>query len=393
MNQTARRFGLYLHVPFCSSRCGYCDFNTYTPGEIGSSTNPEVYPEQIARELALAAPVVAEHYGGDVPEATTIFVGGGTPSLLGAKGLAQLLAAVRDNFGIAPEAEITTEANPESTSPEFFTGLLEAGYTRVSLGLQSTSSNVLKILGRQHTAGRALAAAQEAAAAGFEHINVDLIYGTPGESEAELLHTVAQALALPIDHLSAYSLIVEDGTALARQVKNGQLPAPDDDVFAARYEQIDQLATAAGFSWYEVSNWAKPGGQCRHNLAYWRDENWYGAGPGAHSHLDESRFYNVKRPVRYVEMLDRGLLPVAGKETLSGEDRHIERLMLGLRLQEGIPRTWISEAATPQVNKQIAGGWLQEFVNAEGELRLAVSDRGRLLADGIIADILVAEGL
>ncbi|WP_051993791.1 coproporphyrinogen-III oxidase family protein, partial [Gordonia sputi] len=245
-------FGLYLHVPFCATRCGYCDFNTYTAGELGSSSSPESWLAAVGRELDTAAALLSPRR-----PVSTIFVGGGTPSLLGADGLRRLLDAVRERFDLAADAEITTESNPESTSPAFFDGLLEAGFTRISLGMQSAAPHVLATLDRTHTPGRAVAAAREASAAGFEHLNLDLIYGTPGETDADLHRSVDAVLDTPVDHVSAYALIVEDGTALARRIRRGELPAPDDDVLADRYVLLDQRLHDAGFDWYEVSNWSR----------------------------------------------------------------------------------------------------------------------------------------
>ena len=371
-------FGVYIHVPFCASRCGYCDFNTYTPGELGSSASVDSYLNALDIELELAA----ESLGGALQPADTVFVGGGTPSMLGASGLAQVLGYVRKSFGIAPGAEVTTESNPESTSPEFFEGLLEAGYTRVSLGMQSASSRVLQVLERRHTPGRPVEAAKEARAAGFEHVNLDMIYGTPTETDADVQATVEQVITSGVDHVSAYSLIVEDGTRMARKVRRGELPAPDEDVYADRYTLIDAALVAAGYRWYEVSNWAQPGGECRHNLGYWRDEDWWGAGPGAHSHLGDLRFYNVKHPATYAQRLVSGVLPVAGVEKLTAAQRHEERVMLGLRLREGLPVTCFND-------KELAKA--REFPGLidVSDQRVTVTEAGRLLADGMIADILV----
>ncbi|MEX3504876.1 radical SAM family heme chaperone HemW [Corynebacterium sp. LK2510] len=370
-------FGVYVHVPFCASRCGYCDFNTYTPAETTSSY--EAYLSSLARELELAAAA-----SGASP-ADTVFVGGGTPSLLGAEGLGRVLEMVRATFGLRPGAEVTTESNPESTSPQYFAGLLDAGFNRVSLGMQSASTPVLRVLDRRHTPGRAVAAAREARAAGFDHVNLDMIYGTPTENDDDVRATLDAVLSAGVDHVSAYSLIVEDGTAMARKIRRGELPAPEEDVYADRYELIANTLDEAGFGWYEVSNWAAPGGQCRHNLLYWRGGQWWGAGPGAHGDVGGQRLVNVKRPERYNEMLGAGELPIAEREDISAEARHFERIMLGLRLREGVPRSWIGEAARGVVDKHAAAGLL-----AVGE-RVAVTDRGRLLADGIITDILAAE--
>lgn len=376
-------FGVYLHVPFCATRCGYCDFNTYTPGQLGSGATQGDYLDAIVAELEMA---VVKH-----PElargADTVFVGGGTPSMLGASGLRRLLDGVRNSFGLADDAEVTTESNPESTSPEFFEGLAEAGFTRVSLGMQSAVPHVLATLDRTHTPGRPAAAVAEARAAGFEHINLDVIYGTPGESMADLDTTLEAVLATEVDHVSAYSLIVEPGTAMARKVRRGELPMPDDDDLADRYERIEAALSQAGFSWYEVSNWAKPGGQCRHNMLYWRDGNWWGAGPGAHSHLDGTRFYNVKHPARYAATISGGELPIKDSERLTAEDRHTEKIMLGLRLAEGIDANLLGEDELGKARRQAEAGMV-EFVSVDGGQRIQLTNRGRLLADAIIVDIL-----
>ena len=369
-------FGVYIHVPFCATRCGYCDFNTYTPTEVDSSHAQ--YLDALECELELAA-------ARGLPQADTVFIGGGTPSLLGADGLGRILSAVRHTFGLAPGAEVTTESNPESTSPEYFDGLLGAGFTRVSLGMQSASTPVLKVLDRQHTPGRAVAAAREALAAGFAHVNLDMIYGTPTETDDDVRRTLDAILATGVDHVSAYSLIVEDGTAMARKIRRGELPAPQEDVYADRYELIASTLAAHGYNWYEVSNWAKPGGQCRHNLIYWHNQQWWGAGPGAHSFVGSERFFNVKRPERYAQLLADGILPIHDSETITEAEAHTEAVMLGLRLREGIPAGWIGAGARDVVDRHVRAGLLER-----GE-RLRLTDKGRLLADGIITDILAAE--
>lgn len=383
----ARPFGLYLHVPFCASRCGYCDFNTYTAGELGSSSSPESWFAAVRAELAQAAAMLSPER-----EVSTVFVGGGTPSLLGADGLGALLGAVRDNFTLADDAEVTTESNPESTSPEFFAGLRAAGYTRISLGMQSAAPHVLAVLERRHTPGRALAAAGEAAAAGFEHINLDLIYGTPGETGDDLRASLDAVLSAPVDHVSAYALIVEDGTAFARKVRRGEVPMPDDDVLAARYEIIDATLSAAGMTWYEVSNWARadesglpaPGSVCRHNEAYWRSDDWWGIGPGAHSHVGGVRWWNQKHPRTYADSLSEGLLPVGGAEILEPGDIHTEAVMLRTRMRSGLPAALLDDAERARAQTLTADGLLA----ADGGAYV-LTGRGRLLADGVIRDILV----
>lgn len=369
-------FGIYVHVPFCASRCGYCDFNTYTPAELGNAT-PDGWMEAVGIELgraaALAGPVSVD----------TVFIGGGTPSLLGAPALTRVLALIGEYFALAADVEVTTEANPESTSPEFFDAIRAAGFTRVSLGMQSVSRRVLAVLDRTHSPGRALAAAAEARAAGFDHVNLDLIYGTPGESDEDLLESVDAAIAAGVDHVSAYALIVEDGTAMARRVRSGELPAPDDDVLAHRYELVDRRLAAAGLRWYEVSNWSRTAGECRHNLGYWTGGQWWGAGPGAHSFIGDTRWWNIKHPGAYGQRLSQGASPVAGLERLGGRDRHVEQVMLGIRLREGLAIAALSESECRRAEGAAADGLL----TISGG-RLVLTDRGRLLADAVVRDLL-----
>lgn len=370
------QFGIYIHVPFCATRCGYCDFNTYTAGELGGAT-PAGWLAAVRTELALAA--------GRLPgrAVDTVFVGGGTPSLLGGRGLADVLDAVRDCFTLAWGAEVTTEANPESTSPEFFAQLRAAGYTRVSLGMQSVAPGVLRILDRVHSPGRAPAAAREALAAGIAHVNIDLIYGTPGETDDDLNRSLDAALDAGVDHVSAYALTVEDGTALARRVRRGEITPVDDDVLARRYELLDRRLAAAGFDWYEVSNWSRPGGECRHNLGYWNGGQWWGAGPGAHGFVGATRWWNVKHPNAYAEALGENRLPAAGFEVLDAADRHTEEVLLGIRLRDGLPLDVLDAGERDRGREAVGQGLLRR----EGD-RLVLTDAGRLLADGVVRALL-----
>jgi putative oxygen-independent coproporphyrinogen III oxidase len=369
-------FGVYVHVPFCITRCGYCDFNTYTPAELGG-VNPDAWLEALNTELELAAARLA------APLVNTVFVGGGTPSLLGPARIVRLLDMVRAHFPLAPDAEITTEANPESAWPDFFEAARAAGYTRVSLGMQSVSPFVLGVLDRIHTPNRSAAAAREALAAGFEHVSLDLIYGTPGETDDELLHSVDTAIATGVDHVSAYALVVEEGTALARRVRSGELTAPDDDVLAHRYELLDERLSAAGFDWYEVSNWSRPGGECRHNVGYWNGGQWWGAGPGAHGYVGATRWWNVKHPNAYAEMLAGPALPVAGFEQLDDEALHTEDVLLKTRMREGLPLESLNAAERERAKSVVAEGLLV----ADGD-RLILTPRGRLLADAVVRTLL-----
>nr|WP_244223472.1 radical SAM family heme chaperone HemW [Amycolatopsis circi] len=374
-----RPFGVYVHVPFCATRCGYCDFNTYTAGELGSAASPRSWLDALRRELELGAEIL-----GNAPQAETVFVGGGTPSMLGADGLAEVLDGVRSVFGLAPGAEVTTESNPESTSPEFFAGIRDAGYTRVSLGMQSAARHVLKVLDRVHTPGRPVDAAREARAAGFEHVNLDLIYGTPGERVEDLRASLDAVLSAGVDHVSAYALIVEDGTALARRVRRGELPAPDDDTLASYYEMIDSVLAGAGLTWYEVSNWATDeAARCRHNLGYWQGGDWWGAGPGAHSHVGGVRWWNVKHPAKYSSLLAEGQSPEADREVLTEQDQHLERIMLELRISDGMALSALDESGIKEARAAAEEGLL-EVSDLDSRGRAVLTDRGRLLADAVV---------
>jgi putative oxygen-independent coproporphyrinogen III oxidase len=367
----SRPFGVYLHVPFCAARCGYCDFNTYT----GLAHLQDAFVDAAVAELRLARRVL-----GDPPPASTVFVGGGTPTLLPPAQLARLLQAVRDEVGLAPDAEVTTEANPDSVDARSLAALREAGFTRISFGMQSAVPGVLRVLDRTHTPGRPEDAAREARAAGFEQVSLDLIYGTPGESDADWQRSLDAALSAEPTHVSAYALIVEEGTALARQVARGVLPAPDDDVLADRYLQAEAALSALG--WYEVSNWGAP---CRHNLGYWRGGDWWGAGPGAHSHVGGVRWWNVKHPSAYVQALADGRSPAAAREVLDEEERRVERVLLETRLREGLPVEVLRPAGRAAAVRAADDGLLQPAALGDGCAVLTL--RGRLLADAVVRDL------
>ncbi|MDF5754110.1 radical SAM family heme chaperone HemW [Spongiactinospora sp. TRM90649] len=384
----SRPFGFYVHVPFCVTRCGYCDFNTYTGDELGPGASPRDYADTAIAEIRMARRVL-ERSGATPPRAETVFVGGGTPTLLPPGDLVRILRAIGDEFGLAEGAEVTTEANPESVDEAALAVLREGGFTRVSLGMQSAGEHVLRVLDRRHTPGRAAQAVREAHAAGFEHVNLDLIYGTPGESDADWRGSLAAALDAGPDHVSAYSLIVEDGTRLAARIRRGELPMPDDDVAADRYLIADEMLTAAGLRWYEVSNWAATeAARCRHNLLYWTGGDWWGVGPGAHSHVGGTRWWNVKHPAAYSARLAQGVSPAHAREVLSERDRAVERLMLQLRLVTGHPVAEVDPAARPVVERAAADGLLDGEALA-GEDRMVLTLGGRLLADGLIRDLMV----
>jgi putative oxygen-independent coproporphyrinogen III oxidase len=373
-------FGVYIHVPFCATRCGYCDFNTYTAPELGGGGAQQAYPATVLDEVALAARVL----DGAAPPVETVFVGGGTPTLLSSGDLGRILDGVDRAFGLAENAEVTTEANPESVSPESLRALRRAGFTRISLGMQSTAPHVLALLDRRHTPGRAVAAAVEARDAGFAHINLDLIYGTPGERPEDFAASLDAAISSGVDHISAYSLIVEDGTRFAARVRRGEIPDTDDDVAADRYLAAEEQLGAAGFAWYEVSNWARSSiDACRHNLGYWRGGHWWGFGPGAHSHIGGVRWWNVKHPSAYASRLADKSSPAHARELLTPEDRHVEDVMLRLRLAEGLPLASLAQSERVAADRAVADGLLRYESD-----RAVLTLRGRLLADGVIRDLL-----
>ncbi len=370
---------MYLHVPFCTTRCGYCDFNTYTSDELGPGASRSSYAGTVVAELTLARRVLA----GDDRPVSTVFVGGGTPTLLPSSDLARMLAAVDDLFGLAPGAEVTTEANPDSVSRESLAALRSAGFTRISFGMQSAVPHVLATLDRTHTPGRVADAVGWARAAGFEQVSLDLIYGTPGESAADWRESLDAAIALGPDHVSAYALIVEDGTRLAGRIKRGELPMPDDDRLADAYLLADEVLGAAGFDWYEVSNWARSdGGRCRHNVGYWRSDDWWGAGPGAHSHVGGVRWWNVKHPAAYAARLADGVSPAHAREVLTAQDRRVEQVLLSVRLAEGCPLALLEPAGLAAAETLGTDGLLALDALADGRAVLML--RGRLLADAVV---------
>lgn len=379
---TRRPFAFYVHVPYCASRCGYCDFNTYTAAELGGGASQAGYADDAIAEIRLARRVLGD---ADRP-VETVFFGGGTPTLLPAADLGRILAAIRDEFGLAPDAEVTTEANPESVDPRYLAHLRESGFTRLSFGMQSARAHVLQVLDRHHTPGRAQECVAEARAAGFEHVNLDLIYGSPGETDEDWQVSLDAVLAAEPDHVSAYALIVEDGTRLASRIRRGELPLPDDDVLADRYLMADETLTTAGLGWYEVSNWAASGrSRCRHNELYWTGADWWGAGPGAHSHVGGVRWWNVKHPKTYADRVRNTESPAQARELLTEEDRRVERILLELRLREGCPLSLLNEEGLKAATHAVTEGLLdpEKFTARKAALTL----KGRLLADAVVRDL------
>jgi len=371
-----RPLGVYVHVPFCAARCGYCDFNTYVPGEDGDDR--AAYVRAALAEVRLARRVLGDR----APAASTVFFGGGTPTLLAPELLAALLDEIRDAFGLATGAEVTVEANPETVSPPTLFDLRAAGFTRISLGMQSASAHVLAALDRRHTPGRAVAAAAQARDAGFDRVSLDLIYGAPGETDADWEASLAGALGAGVDHLSAYGLTVEPGTRLGARVRAGLQRAPEDDVLAARYRAADAVLEDAGLRWYEISNWARDdSARCRHNVGYWRSADWWGIGPGAHSHVGGVRWWNVLHPRAYAARLADGLSPAAGRERLGAAERRTERIMLEVRLADGLALGADDPAALAAAQREAELGRLDAAAFEGGRAVLTLD--GRLLADAV----------
>jgi putative oxygen-independent coproporphyrinogen III oxidase len=380
----ARAFGVYLHVPFCRVRCGYCDFNTYTATELRGARQDQ-YADTLLREVELSSAVLGDR--APLRPASTVFFGGGTPTLLPPGDLGRMLAGVRAAFGLHPDAEITVEANPDTVTQAVADELAAAGVTRMSVGMQSARPAVLAALDRTHDPRNVRAAVAAARGAGLA-VSVDLIYGAPGESLEDWRASVAEAVSLGPDHLSAYALIVEEGTKLARQIRSGAVPAPDDDLQADMYELADEMLGAAGMSWYEVSNWAREDGhRSRHNLGYWRGDDWWGYGPGAHSHVGGLRWWNVRHPAAYAARLHAGESPAAGRERPDAAARHLESVLLRSRVREGLPVRELTTPARRQVARLVADGLVDGGSAVRG--RVVLTRRGRLLADTVVRALTV----
>ena len=367
----------YVHIPYCIKRCGYCDFNTYTPSELQDGATLEI----VSNDYIDA--VLCELESAPKDQVPTIFFGGGTPSLLSAHDLGRVITAIKARNGLTADCEITLEANPDSVTEEKLQGYLAAGFNRISFGMQSAQPHVLAVLDRTHNPANVKCAVDMARAAGFESISVDLIYGTPGESLEDWRSTVTEALSLDIDHISAYALIVETGTKLAAHIKRGDLNMPNDDLMADMYLLVDQMCNDAGLNWYELSNWAKPGKECLHNIAYWKSANWWGLGPGAHSHVDAKRFWNVKHPTAYKQKLFAGESPIADSEDLTTEQLRDESIMLAIRMRSGLALSLLTDKAKENLAAYKSSGHLEIVDEA-----IQLTAQGRLIADRLVREAL-----
>ena len=386
-----RHFGVYVHVPFCRARCGYCDFNTYTAPELRGVKRSD-YASQAILELGQARTVL-ERTPIPVRPVSTGFFGVGTSTLLPVGDLADMFHSIVDTWGLVPGAEVTTEANPDSVDAAYLFALKAAGFTRVSFGMQSAVPHVLATLERTHDPQRIPLVVEWARDAGLE-VSLDLIYGTPGESLDDWRRSLDAVIAQQPDRLSAYCLIVEAGTKLARQIRRGEVAQPDEDLQADMYELADAVLVEAGFDWYEVSNWARSGPQgpihtdhrSRHNLAYWQGHDWWGVGPGAHSHVGGVRWWNVKHPAAYAERVLAGLSPAAGRETLDAETRRVERVLLLSRISDGVPTSELTVSGRMAVAGLIAEALVDPSAALHGSVVLTL--RGRLLADVVVRRLL-----
>jgi putative oxygen-independent coproporphyrinogen III oxidase len=375
----------YVHIPYCVKRCGYCDFNTYTPAELqisdGLSQISNSYIDLVIQEIEQARLSVGEAI---VP---TIFFGGGTPSLMEASDIARVIAKIKNSFKLSDDCEITLETNPDTVDKQKLAAFKDAGINRISIGMQSAVGHVLKTLDRTHNPDNLPQVTQWAREVGFKDISVDLIYGTPGESLSDWQVSIDAALALPINHISAYALIVEEGTKLANAIKRGEIGNVDDDLTAEKYLMADKAFSMAGFTWYELSNWSKANGESKHNSAYWLNQNWWGVGPGAHSHIDGKRWWNVKHPNLYKTKITNNESPVLDQEILEPIQIESERLMLSIRLPSGVSKESLSSEQLKILQPYVESGALDLNNWSAGSVSLSLN--GRLIADRIVREILL----
>jgi putative oxygen-independent coproporphyrinogen III oxidase len=365
---SGERAGLYIHVPFCLTRCGYCDFNTYA----GLDHLRAPYLEGVTRESGLVAGQWRD------AEFVSIFLGGGTPTMLASDQIVCLLGRLRERFRITPDAEITSEANPDTVDGRSLSALPLGGVTRLSIGAQSFDPAVLVALERIHQPDAVRSAFRAARDAGFDNVNLDLIYGGDGEALASWRRTLEETIALGPDHVSAYALTIEPATTLGRKVAGGLVPPPDPDLQADMYDLACRLLRAADYEHYEVSNWAKPGGRCTHNLGYWEGRPYLGLGAGAHSYRHGRRWWNVRPPLQYLERVSSGALPIGGEETLTADERRMERLLLGLRTTAGIS---VAEASRDPIDL------VREGLLHSHDGRLMATDMGMFLANDLVIEV------
>jgi putative oxygen-independent coproporphyrinogen III oxidase len=358
--------GIYVHIPFCLTRCGYCDFNAYA----GLDELKPSYLDSLSNEADLASP------GWDGQGFASVFLGGGTPTTVEPVDLRALLTRLRDRFDLDHDAEITIEANPDTVTEASLSALLDAGFTRISIGAQSFDTKVLAALERIHEPASVRAAVGAARRAGYRNLSLDLIYGATGETLDSWRRTLDETLALAPDHISAYALTIEPATSLGRKVAAGETRAPDPDLQADMFMLSCETLGDAGYRHYEISNWARPGFECVHNLGYWERRPYVGLGAGAHSYRDDVRWWNVRPPETYMEMLGRGQLPIGGSESLGPSDAYLEEVFLKLRILEGVPSSWFE---TDRYERFVQSGLLTDDLGT-----LVPTERGMLLLNELV---------
>lgn len=378
-----RPFRLYVHVPFCRKRCGYCNFNTFTSYSLAPGFDRSTYPSLLEKEMEKAKKW-QEEYKIPLKPASSVFFGGGTPTLLSPGQLSQILEAVRRTWGIEEGAEISVEANPDSVEGKELFELKRAGFTRVSFGIQSWEPRILKVLDRTHSPEAAWRAVRKARKAGLS-CSADLIYGSPSEKRKEWIKTVRFTSALGLDHVSCYALSIYPRTKMGRQLEKGEIRQESDSSQAADYEIADSLLSRRGYKWYEVSNWAREGKECLHNLGYWKNDDWLGLGPGAHSHFSNLRFWDFSRPGAWAGTLQEGLLPWEG-EILSDREMKEEEIFLGLRLRSGLDLEKLQKQAGAKIQNG-PGPSLYGLAVLKGGV-LFPTRRGRLLNDFLIRSVM-----
>jgi oxygen-independent coproporphyrinogen-3 oxidase len=373
-NLKNKPFSLYVHVPYCSKRCGYCDFNTYTPSELDRDDQIESWLQSAIKETIFARKILGESLTVD-----TIFFGGGTPSLLEASVIKEFINNVSKHFKLKKDLEITLEANPDTITQSKAEDWLKVGINRISLGMQSSAANVLQVLDRTHNPANVLSSVEILKKAGFTNFSLDLIYGTPGESLEDWANSLKDAITINPPHISAYSLVIEPGTKMGSQLSRGEIKAVSDDDAADKYQLAEKLLNENGYSWYEISNWAKENKECQHNLNYWKGNNWWGIGPGAHSHINGVRWWNQKLPKNWRESLDKDHSPALARENLTNEQVRNEEVMLLSRLKSGIDKADFDQK---NVEKLIKDKLVNEV---SGKLELTLE--GRLLADVVFRQL------
>jgi oxygen-independent coproporphyrinogen-3 oxidase len=367
-------FSLYVHVPYCSKRCGYCDFNTYTPSELDREDQIESWLNSAVKEIELARRVLKEELTID-----TIFFGGGTPSLLDSNTVDNFIQSVKSNFKLKPGLEITIEANPDSITEEKSQRWLNSGINRVSIGMQSSTKEVLKKLDRTHNPDNVSHSVDILKKSGFDNFSLDLIYGTPGESLNDWENSLKDAIALNPPHISAYSLVIEPGTKMGAQLNRGEISQVNDDEAADKYQLADEMLNKNNYSWYEISNWAKKDKECKHNLNYWLGNNWWGIGPGAHSHVNGVRWWNHKLPKVWRELLEKQNSPALAREVLSEDQIRSEQIMLLSRLRTGLGNHELDEN---RIENLIANQLATLDAN-----KIVLTLKGRLLADEVFRQL------